>query len=128
MSKINIEDRTSKEKVEIPVEIIEDVDYSEPLNNSEEKYNIQKHINIIFYVVWIILIIVCMMFLLWKPTIEELRIEQKTKATELLKNNTDLYNRYINKAQTLSWEIQNIKVCIDRNSTKDLVFNCNLWK
>lgn len=124
MTKINIENRTSKEKVEIPVEIIEDLDYSEPIHNSEER----KKVNIIFYVVWIILIIVCMMFLLWKPTIEELRIEQKNKATALLKNNIDLYNRYINKTQTLSWEIQNIKICIEKNSTKDLVFNCNLWK
>jgi hypothetical protein len=42
------------------------------------------------------------MFLLDKPTIEELRIEQKNKASELLKNNIDLYNRYYNKTQSLS--------------------------
>jgi hypothetical protein len=42
------------------------------------------------------------MFALDKPTIEELRIEQKTKASELLKNNIDLYNRYVSKTQSLS--------------------------
>ena len=124
MKKINIEDRTSNEKVEIPVEIIEEVDFSEPINNSEEN----KKLNIVYYVVWIILLIVCLMFLLDKPTIEELRIEQKNKATALLKNNIDLYNRYMNKTQSLSWEIQKIRVCIEKNSTKDLVFNCNILK
>jgi hypothetical protein len=47
MPKINIEDRTSKEKVEIPIEIIEEVDFSETINNSEEN----KKLNIVYYVV-----------------------------------------------------------------------------
>ena len=122
--KINIENKNSNEKKEIPIEVIEEVDFSEPINNSEET----KSLNIVYYIVWIILLIACLMFALDKPTIEELRIEQKTKATELLKNNTDLYNRYISKTQSLSWEIQKIRVCIEKNSTKDLVFNCNIWK
>ena len=122
MPKINIENKNSNEKVEIPVEIIEEVSFWDTINNSEEK----KSLNIVYYIVWIILIIVCLMFALDKPTIEELRIEQKTKASELLKNNIDLYNRYVSKTQSLSWEIQKIRVCIEKNSTKDLVYNCNL--
>jgi len=45
--KINIENKNSNEKKEIPIEVIEEVDFSEPINNSEET----KSLNIVYYIV-----------------------------------------------------------------------------
>lgn len=129
MKKINIENKNSNEKIEIPVNvnvIDEDIlDNSEPLFNSEETKPNNKYF---FWVAFIFILLLAIIFFMASnsPTIEDLRIKQKEKAEAVLKKSTLLKTWYSEKVEYYSGMINKSNTCINQNSMTGTVVDCNL--
>lgn len=127
MEKIDIENKNSNEKIEIPVNIVDEdiLNNSEPLFNTEETNPNNKYF---FWVAFIFILLLAIIFFMASnsPTIEDLRIKQKEKAEAVLKKSTLLKTWYSEKVEYYSGMINKSNTCINQNSMTWTVVDCNL--
>ena len=135
MKKIDIENKNSTEKIEIPVNVIDEdiLDNSEPLFNSEEKLNfipvsIETNNKYFFWVAFIFILLLAIIFFMASnsPTIEDLRKEKLNQLNEDLKVKTWLMNWYEKLFNENKIKVEKLKTCIEKNSMTWTVVDCNL--
>lgn len=127
MKKIDIENKNSNEKIEIPVNIIDEdiLDNSERLYNTEETKPNNKYF---FWVAFIFILLLAIIFFMASnsPTIEDLRKEKLIKLNEDFKVKTSLMNWYLKLFNENKIKVQKLKTCIEKNSITWTVVDCNL--
>ena len=135
MKKIDIENKNSTEKIEIPVNVIDEdiLDNSEPLFNSEEKLNfipvsIETNNKYFFWVAFIFILLLAIIFFMASnsPTIEDLRKEKLNQLNEDLKVKTWLMNWYEKLFNENKTKVEKLKNCLEKNSIQGSVSECNL--
>lgn len=127
MKKIDIENKHSTEKIEIPVNVIDEdiLNNSEPLFNSEETKPNNKYF---FWVAFIFILLLAIIFFMASnsPIIEDLRKEKLIKLNEDLKIKTWLMNWYEKLFNENKTKVEKLKTCIGKNSMTGTVVDCNL--
>lgn len=127
MEKIDIENKNSTEKIEIPVNIVDEdiLNNSEPLFNTEETNPNNKYF---FWVAFIFILLLAIIFFMASnsPTIEDLRKEKLINLNEDLKIKTWLMNWYEKLFNENKTKVEKLKTCIGKNSMTWTVVDCNL--
>ena len=127
MKTIDIENKHSTEKIEIPVNVIDEdiLNNSEPLFNSEETKPNNKYF---FLVAFIFILLLAIIFFMASnsPTIEDLRKEKLIKLNEDLKVKTWLMNWYEKLFNENKTKVEKLKSCIEKNSMTWTIVDCNL--
>ena len=127
MKKIDIENKNSTEKIEIPVNIVDEniLDNSERLYNTEETKPNNKYF---FWVAFIFILLLAIIFFMASnsPTIEDLRKEKLINLNEDLKIKTWLMNWYEKLFNENKTKVEKLKTCIGKNSMTWTVVDCNL--
>lgn len=114
---------------EIPVRMSSDEELEKNLLEEDKEIKkptkSEKNLFIWFLLVIIIMLVIGIVFSIsGRPTIEELRNKKAEQLNEKLKVETQLFEAYAKKVWIHSINIENIKKCIELNSSTGTLVDC----